>query len=73
MCEGHASRPNERALTIECGEREECVFAIRTHITEITAVESWIMLVIEDCCIPNLPFRVLNKSSMYCLCVPREL
>ncbi len=49
------------------------MFAIRTHITEVTAVESRIMLVIEDCCIPKLSFRVPDKSSMYCVRVPRKL
>ena len=56
-----------------CDEREECVFVIRMHITEVTAIESGIMLVVEDCRIAKLSFRVPDKSSMYCLCISRKL
>ena len=71
MCEGHAPCPNEWALTDVVNERRE--IAIRMHITEVTAVKSRIMLVIEGCCIPKLSFRVPDKSSMYCVRIPRKL
>lgn len=57
----------------ECGEQEEREFAIRMHITEVTAVKSWVMLVIEGCCIPKLSFRMPDKLSMYGVRIPRKL